>query len=595
MEDHSPKMADNSPGKFLGRRFSVQSDFVVKKKTIKKQPSITELSPDTSDNVFNYESSLRLQEVTPASRAKSCDQVQTSILSSGSPGSVSSSSSSSPSSVSSSPSSSPSTIPPSPISISTSSPVQKESQRYRSLTSLVTSQPNSKKSSTKLSASPSVVSMKRLSSSGSSYPGMSPSYSQVIFPTVVSIDSPTVPAYCGSFVTEEEILCFLKNPEYDIKAIVPVLFSFRNFMKLTELVQKLIDEFHNTPPQENQHPLYDRYVELFLIWFDFPFVYDFIEDNGSSDIIRSFISTSLFQLHPQIMDLSDKITIKKKRATSPKFQPLTIGEAPNENSCLPPQLISMKQFQHLDITSITNYLTIMDFDHYLNIRYWEFMYKNWTRSDKYDKSPALMKFIDHFNNIGKWVATEILLVPSLDTRVKTIENFINIAEKLVEIKNYNTMMAILSGLQSSGVYRLRSTWNNVPENVKLKMNKLSTIMTSSENYRCYRMLMETVEPPAVPFLGPYLTELMAKEEIQETKHNNYLWNWMKFQDISDTLMKILKFQKTPYKMGNIDDKVKYYCESALILTEDQLMEQSLKLEPKLKRAASILMKLTNAS
>ena len=57
-----------------------------------------------------------------------------------------------------------------------------------------------------------------------------------------------------------------------------------------------------------------------------------------------------------------------------------------------------------------------------------------------------------------WVATEVCTQPEIKNRVKTLEKLVKIAYKCFEINNFNSALAIVSGLNVVSVGRLKETW-----------------------------------------------------------------------------------------------------------------------------------------
>ena len=59
---------------------------------------------------------------------------------------------------------------------------------------------------------------------------------------------------------------------------------------------------------------------------------------------------------------------------------------------------------------------------------------------------------------GSWVATEIVTCTDLKRRIGILDKFIRVAKHLEVQKNYFTMIAIMGGLMSVPVERLKKTW-----------------------------------------------------------------------------------------------------------------------------------------
>jgi len=63
-----------------------------------------------------------------------------------------------------------------------------------------------------------------------------------------------------------------------------------------------------------------------------------------------------------------------------------------------------------------------------------------------------------YEQTSRWAAAQIVHKLQLKQRVATLERLIKLAEELMKINNYNGVMEILSGINSSPVRRLKKTW-----------------------------------------------------------------------------------------------------------------------------------------
>jgi hypothetical protein len=84
---------------------------------------------------------------------------------------------------------------------------------------------------------------------------------------------------------------------------------------------------------------------------------------------------------------------------------------------------------------------------------------NWTRNDtKRTDSPNLLAMIDQFNRLGQWVVSLLVTTQDLEKRVKYLQRIIQVGHELFKLKNFNSTMAIVSGLKNSSIVRLKQTW-----------------------------------------------------------------------------------------------------------------------------------------
>ena len=74
------------------------------------------------------------------------------------------------------------------------------------------------------------------------------------------------------------------------------------------------------------------------------------------------------------------------------------------------------------------------------------------------KSTHLSRFVTRFNQISKWVATEVCMIPDLKKRTHLVDFFIKFLKCLKDLDNFSSMMAVIGGLNFSPVHRLQQTW-----------------------------------------------------------------------------------------------------------------------------------------
>ncbi|CAG01198.1 unnamed protein product [Tetraodon nigroviridis] len=79
-------------------------------------------------------------------------------------------------------------------------------------------------------------------------------------------------------------------------------------------------------------------------------------------------------------------------------------------------------------------------------------------SDQKKKSSNLEAYVRWFNRLCYLVATEICMPAKKKQRAQVIEFFIDVARECFNIGNFNSLMAIISGMNMSPVSRLKKTW-----------------------------------------------------------------------------------------------------------------------------------------
>ncbi|CAG0892664.1 unnamed protein product [Cyprideis torosa] len=92
-------------------------------------------------------------------------------------------------------------------------------------------------------------------------------------------------------------------------------------------------------------------------------------------------------------------------------------------------------------------------------------------------------YVDWFNRLSYLVASEICQYQRKRHRAKAIEYWIQVARECFNLGNFNSLMAILSGLSLGPVSRLKKTWTRV-HNTQLSV--LEHQMSPDSNFASYR-------------------------------------------------------------------------------------------------------------
>ena len=114
-----------------------------------------------------------------------------------------------------------------------------------------------------------------------------------------------------------------------------------------------------------------------------------------------------------------------------------------------------------------------------------FTKQQWSKADP-TKAPELKKLIDHFNWISGFVQTLVVSENDKGKRAVVIGKCIAIAEELLAMHNYNSLYAMVAGLGSSPVWRLKQSWPLVEKKRIEAFTQLQDIVTPLYNYRALR-------------------------------------------------------------------------------------------------------------
>ncbi|KAI9104847.1 ras guanine nucleotide exchange factor domain-containing protein [Phlyctochytrium arcticum] len=258
---------------------------------------------------------------------------------------------------------------------------------------------------------------------------------------------------------------------------------------------------------------------------------------------------------------------------------------------------SKLQFLELDIPQLARQLTLQEHTRFAAIRPVAFFLHLWAGSGP--PSPMLAKFlrpiqemIESFNQVSYWIATEICTQPEIKNRIKVVENCIKLAHECRLLHNYNTVLAIISGLNISAVSRLKLTWEGVfkqgvePKRQK-RLNELETLLQPTQNYRNYRNLKdgsERDEPatPFIPILSLLLKDLLFINDGNPTRYETGLINFGKMRMLYRAVQSCVRNQRKQYTFaeGSIGSDVVAFCGKVRFLNEATLYKYSCLCEAK---------------
>jgi len=186
---------------------------------------------------------------------------------------------------------------------------------------------------------------------------------------------------------------------------------------------------------------------------------------------------------------------------------------------------------------------------YMKIRPSECLMRS--REQKSDNNDNIAAIIVTTNKIAHWVADTVLSKDDSRKRSMVVKQFISVADRCRELKNFSSMIAIVSGLNSPPIRRLKRTWEQIGHKFMTMLGACEMTIDSNKNFSNYRSLLQRITPPCVPFIGLYLTTLTF---IQDGAPNNIgaLVNFRKRQKAAEVIEEIQKWQSKPFNFAKVD-------------------------------------------
>nr|XP_054494058.1 ral guanine nucleotide dissociation stimulator-like 1 isoform X2 [Agelaius phoeniceus] len=153
-----------------------------------------------------------------------------------------------------------------------------------------------------------------------------------------------------------------------------------------------------------------------------------------------------------------------------------------------------EEFSSFQDHVVAEQLTYMDVMLFRRVVPYHCLGSIWSQRDKKENknlAPTVRATITQFNAVTKCVISTILGTRELkiQQRAKIIEKWIHIAHECRILKNFSSLRAIISALQSNSIYRLKTTWMCVSKDILLMYEELSEIFSDHDNYLTSRELL----------------------------------------------------------------------------------------------------------
>ncbi|KAJ3051072.1 hypothetical protein HK097_007952, partial [Rhizophlyctis rosea] len=386
------------------------------------------------------------------------------------------------------------------------------------------------------------------------------------------------------------------------------LLTYRSFTNTLEFFNLLIKRFLIQPPEglttqdleifveKKLTPIRLRVFNVMKSWLD-NYVQDDDTDRQALVLLRDFAQQTMNEIMGFAAQQLIRLIDKRETSLSAGI-PSTPGAGGVGNSSISgrkllpavkdcPQPITPKnmhriRFFEIDPLEVARQLTIMESREYIKVMPVEFLKKAW--SDKENPTAVNVKsMIGISNQVTGWVAAAILSEKDVKKRAQLIKQFILIADRCRHLNNFNTLMSILAGLNSAPIHRLKRTWDYLSQRTQQTLETLRNTMSPTRNFAVYREQLHSVNPPCVPFLGFYLTDLTFIEDgnPDNLKGGAGLINFSKRMKTAEVIREIQQYQNVPYALMPVPELQQYLRANFAGTMDDQsLYNKSLALEPK---------------
>ncbi|KAM7143305.1 rap guanine nucleotide exchange factor 6 isoform 10-T12 [Molossus nigricans] len=243
------------------------------------------------------------------------------------------------------------------------------------------------------------------------------------------------------------------------------------------------------------------------------------------------------RLPDQFSKLADRIQLNGRYYLKNNMETETLCSDEDAQELVKESQLSMLQLSTIELAT---QLSMRDFDLFRNIEPTEYI-DDLFKLDSKTGNTHLKEFEDIVNQETFWVASEVLTESNQLKRMKIIKHFIKIALHCRECKNFNSMFAIISGLNLASVARLRGTWEKLPSKYEKHLQDLQDLFDPSRNMAKYRNILssQSMQPPIIPLFPVVKKDMTFLHEGNDSKVDG-LVNFEKLRMIAKEIRQVVR-------------------------------------------------------
>ncbi|XP_076263601.1 ras-GEF domain-containing family member 1B-like isoform X3 [Rhynchophorus ferrugineus] len=344
-------------------------------------------------------------------------------------------------------------------------------------------------------------------------------------------------------------------------------------------------------PASQQERFADKMVQLLAEWSE-TFPYDFRDERMMEHVkkmtqqccainpeLRANVSMLLHNLHPRLTALEDyEKSLENQANTASSDENISCPDI--SDICPNPEKLA-QQLTHVELER----LSFIGPEEFVQA----FAKENPALETSFKdmkKTRNLEQYVQWFNRLSYFVATQVCKCPKKKQRVKIVEYWIEAGRECFNIGNFNSLMAIIAGLNMSPISRLKKTWNKIQSG---KFPILEHQMDPSSNFSSYRNTLKAAmwrsagatdqrQRIVIPFFSLLVKDLYFLNQGCSNKLPNGHINFEKFWQLAKQVTEFMAWKQVTCPFEK-DPRVISLLQHSPVLNENALALASFDCEP----------------
>ncbi|XP_063734710.1 ral guanine nucleotide dissociation stimulator-like 2 isoform X2 [Eleginops maclovinus] len=424
-----------------------------------------------------------------------------------------------------------------------------------------------------------------------------------------SVTSAVSRSQCVKAGTEEKLVLHLLHSFSfgDSSFITIFLSTYRSFTSPGRVLDILTDRLENPPGgterSQIRHSFNRAVCTVFSMWLS-EYPEDFKSLGEPSRLLRLAPlfpqdSSSAADLRARLLRIAEELSEKALLPDSHKDQTGFPSHPPDASKFEPTCILGFPA------AVIAEQLTKIETELFVRLVPYHCLGSLWSQRDKKGREGvcwSVRATIRQFNKLANAVLASSLWPTNLRSqqRARLLEKWISVAEECRARKNFSSLYAIVSALQSNPIHRLRKTWQETDREAVRRYEELSEIFSEKDNYSQSRELLKeegtskfanldnrlnnkhfnrSNAQGTVPYLGIFLTDLtMLDTAVKDRLDNGYI-NFDKRRREFEVLAQIRLLQSSCKNcVFSTDEAFTQWYQSVPALTEEESYRLSSEIE-----------------